>query len=547
MRQPSAIKIMLKFTTILLTILFLTSSAHADGGIDIAQQRIRIMLKSEPPNLNSLLATDNISGFVLSHVMEGLLQYNERNELVPGVAERWQLRADGVTFWLRRDARWSDGKPVTAHDFVFAWQQVVAPITASRYAMIMAPLKNSERINRGELPPTALGVRALDDYRLEVEFERPCPYFLGLTAFATYFPLREDFYRQRGARYAADTSDLLFNGPFVLSRWDHGAHLTLHKNSYYWQRQQIRLNEIDIPFVTGDSAVGFNLFQEHSIALAQLDAETLPDAVARGAPIKLFNTGALYYLEFNLRASRATANVHLRRAVQAIFSPTQLVNKVVGLPGNLPAESLFPRTVKGENGLFRDEHPAVLPPHSLQRARAELALAKQELGVTELPPLTLLAGVTPIAHKQAQYFQQLLQTGLGVAVRIDNQIFKQMLEKMQQGEFDIALAGWVPDFDDAITFGELLASWNDNNRGRYHNSQYDQLVQTANRSTVPTERMQAFAGMQQLIIDEVPILPTYESAEMYAIDPQLRGVTRSLFGGDIDFRHAYLQPAEAAR
>lgn len=533
---------MLKSIATLVLTFLLAAPLYADGGVDAAAQRIRLMLKSEPPNLNSLVTTDVVSSFVLNHIMEGLLQYDERNMLVPGVAERWELRADGATFWLRSDARWSDGRPVTAQDFVFAWQQVVAPATASPYAFIMAPVRNAQRINRGELPVSALGVRAPDARRLEVEFERPCPYFLGLTAFATYFPLREDFYRQRGARYAADAGDLLFNGPFTLSRWEHGAHLTMLRNPDYWNRERIRLREIDIPFVSGDTGSAFNLFQERSIALAQLDAETLPDAVALGNAVKLFNTGAVYFLEFNMRPGRATANLHLRRAIQAIFSPAQLVNKIVGLPGNLPGQSLFPRTLKGVQGSFRDEYPAQPPPHDLQRARAELALARSELG-GRLPTLVLLAGVTPTAHKQAQYFQQLIQAGLGIDVRIDNQVFKQALAKRDGGDFDISMAGWLPDFDDAITFGELMASWNENNRSRYANPQYDEWVRVANTSSDQRERMAAFGRMQQLLIDDVPLLPLYESAEMYAIDPALHGVRRALFGGDLDFRYAYLREA----
>ena len=531
-----------KSITTFVLMFLLAAPLHAAGGVDIAAQRIRLMLKSEPPNLNSLVTTDAVSSFVLNHVMEGLLQYDERNRLVPGVAERWELRADGATFWLRADARWSDGRPVTAQDFVFAWQQVVAPATASPYAFIMTPVRNAQRVNRGELPPSALGVRATGERRLDVEFERPCPYFLGLSAFPTYFPVREDFYRQRGARYAADAGDLLFNGPFTLSRWHHGAHLTLQRNPNYWRRDRIRLQEIDIPFVSGDTGSAFNLFQERSIAMAQLDAETLPDAIARGSPVRLFNTGAIYFLEFNLRPGRATGNIHLRRALQAIFSPAQLVNKIVGLPGNVPGQSLFPRTVKGVERPFRDEHPAQPPAHDLRRARAELEQARRELGGT-LPPLVLLAGVSPTSHKQAQYFQQLIQAGLGIDVRIDNQIFKQMIDKRERGEFDIAMAAWLPDFDDAITFGDLMASWNENNRGRYASARYDEWVRIANDSSDQRERMAAFAQMQQLLIDDVPILPLYESAEMYAIDPALQGVQRALFGGDLDFRYAYLQEA----
>jgi oligopeptide transport system substrate-binding protein len=528
-------------TTILLTFL-VAAPLFAAGGVDVGAQRIRLMLKSEPPNLNSVVTTDAVSSFVLNHVMEGLLQYDERNALAPGVAERWELRADGATFWLRDDARWSDGKPVTAHDFVFAWRQVVAPATASPYAFIMAPVRNAERISRGELPLTALGVRALDARQLVVEFERPCPYFLGLAAFPTYFPVREDFYRQRGARYAADAGDLLFNGPFTLSRWEHGARLTLLRNPDYWDRDRIGLREIDIPFVSGDTGSAFNLFQERSIAMAQLDAETLPDAIAQGSVVRLFNTGAVYFLEFNLRPERATADVHLRRAIQALFSPAQLVNKIVGLPGNLPGQSLFPRTLKGMERPFRDEYPAEPPPHDLRRARAELALAREAAG-GKLPSLVLLASVTPTGHKQAQYFQQLIQTGLGIDVRIDNQIFKQLLAKRDRGEFDMAMAAWLPDFDDAITFGELMASWNENNRSGYASASYDSWVRVAQGSSDQRERMAAFGEMQKLLIQDVPLLPLYESAEMYAVDPALRGVQRALFGGDLDFRHAHLQEA----
>lgn len=515
--------------------------AFAEPGVDVSAQRIRIVLKSEPPNLNSVQATDVVSSFVLNHLMEGLLQYNARNELIPAVAERWQLRDDGATFWLRRNARWSDGKPVTAHDFVFAWREVVNPSSASQYAFALFPIKNAERINHGELPIDQLDAKAVDDYQLEVQFERPCPYFLGLTAFATYFPLREDFYRAHAARYAADADDLLFNGAFTLTRWDHGAGLTLAKNSRYWNAKNIRLQEIDIPYITSDASAAFNLFEQGSVAMAQLDAATLQEAAARGAPMQLFQTGGIYFLEFNLRPDRITRNVHLRRAIQAIFSPEQLTNKVIGLPGNIAATSLFPTTVKGEHGLLRDAFPPPLAPHGVALARSELAQAKRELKIEAWPPLVLLAGTSGTAKKQAEYFQQLLQRGLGIPVRIDNQIFKQALDKMTRGDFDIAMAGWVPDFDDAITFGDLMASWNENNRGRYSSPVYDALVRAANASGDQSVRMPLFAQMQKTLIEDVPILPTYESAEMYAIDPRLHGVARARFGGDLDFRRAYVE------
>ncbi len=523
-----------------LSLLLLPLAVLADGAVDHERQRIRLTLSSEPPNLNSTVTTDQISSFVLSHVMEGLLTYDASNELSPGVAERWELRQDGATFWLRRNARWSDGKPVTAHDFVFAWRTAVDPKTASQYASALYPVRNAERINRGELPVTALGVEARGDFRLEVTFERPTPYFLGLTAFFTYYPIRQDFYESRGERYAADADDLLYNGPFVLQRWVHGAHLRLRRNGHYWGRDHVGLYEIDIPYITTDTTAIFNLYQAGSIALAPLETETLRDAVRLGFTPKLFLTGSIYYLQFNLREGRITTNRNLRKAIQAILDPAVLVNKVVGLPGNLPSDSIFPTTVKGVELPFRTEYPAPRPERGLGLARHYLELARQELGLERIPPLVMLVGDGPRANKEAEYFQQLFARGLGLDVRLDRQTAKQRLDKMSRGDFDIVAAGWGPDYDDPMTFGDLFASWNENNRGRYRNPEYDRWVEIAATSPDPEQRMRAFAEMQRLLMEDVPVLPLYESGNVYLQHPQLRGVVRAIFGGDPNLRYAYV-------
>jgi oligopeptide transport system substrate-binding protein len=172
----------------------LTGGGSAVGrAIDVETRTITTALADEPPQLDSTRATDTISIFVLGHIMEGLLRYDASNNLVPGVAESWDVRTDGATFRLREDARWSDGRPVTAHDFVFAWRTIADPANASEYAFILYYLKNAEAINAGEMPADTLGVRAVSDRVLEVEFERPVAFFDKLVAFAVYLPVREDF------------------------------------------------------------------------------------------------------------------------------------------------------------------------------------------------------------------------------------------------------------------------------------------------------------------------------------------------------------------
>jgi oligopeptide transport system substrate-binding protein len=522
---------------VFLLVLFAAPIA-ADDAVDFKQQRISISLLTEPPNLNSLVSTDQISSLVLSHVMEGLLQYDQHGKLAPGVAERWELRPDGATFWLRRDARWSDGKPVTAHDFVFAWRMAVTPATASQYAPALFPIKNAERVNRGELPSQQLGVRAIDAYQLDVQFERPCPYFAGLTASFTFYPIREDFFRARGERYAADAEDLLYNGAFTLTQWVHGARLTLERNPTYWNSKNIHLQTIDVPYFTSDANAIFNLYKNGNIALAQLEPETLRESIERGYPVKQFSTGSMYYWEFNMRPGRLSANRSFRLALQALFDPELLVNKIIGLPGVRAADSLFPRAFKVDGTTFLDQYPPPLPQRNLLLARQRLEQARRELNLVHFPPLLLLSGDSPRAQKEAEYFQQLLSAGLGLEARIDRQTFKQRLDKMTRGEFDIVAAAWGPDYDDLLTFGDLMASWNENNRGRYHNAEYDNQVLRAQRESDPQQRLLAFAEMQRLLIDDAPLLVSYENSIAYVQHPQLEGVNRSIFGGDPNYRYA---------
>ncbi len=523
--------------------------AGADA-VDVEQRRISLALATEPPTLNSAQATDTIANFLLSHLMEGLLRYGADGSLQAGVAERWELSDNGARFWLRSDARWSDGKPITAADFVHAWRYALRPDTASQYAFILYPLLNAEAINRGDLPVESLGVRALNDKELLVEFEKPCPYFLSLTAFMTYLPMREDALQRWQRAYAADADKMLFNGPYVLSRWVHGAAITMEKNPHYWGRDEVAIQQIDIPYFTADTSAQFNLFRGGRIALSSLDSGQLSKAVEQGYTIHQFQTGALFFLEFNFRAGRITANKSFRKAIQLLLDPATLVNKVLGMPGLLPAYSLFPVTVKGPTDdagqviPFRTAYPVRQVAADLQTARAHLARAKAELGLKKWPPLHLLVGDSPRALQEAEYYQYIFQRGLGLELRIDQQIFKQRLEKMRRGDFDIVAAAWGPDYDDIMTFADLFSSWNDNNRGRFSNSRYDELVTIASATGNANIRFAAMAELQELVVEEVPILPTYESASLYVQHPQLRGVRRSIFGGDPNYRDAWIAPLQ---
>ncbi|HIG40591.1 MAG: peptide ABC transporter substrate-binding protein [bacterium] len=505
---------------------------------DFDRQAITLALIQEPPQLNSMRATDTVSIFVLGHIMEGLVRYDRRGNIAPGVAERWEIDAKGATFWLRDNALWSDGEPVTAHDFVFAWQNVLAPETASEYAFILYSLKNGEAINVGDLEPGDLAVKAINDKTLRVEFERPSGYFLKLAAFTTYLPVRKDYFESKLDRYAAEATDMLYNGPFKLTQWVHSASLKMVKNERYWNKENIYLNEINAAYITADSRARLNLFTDGKIVHTRLDGETYKDALTQRFRIRSFATGTIFYLGYNHRPERVTSNLNLRKAIQHVFDPEEFVNKVLQTPGNLPGRSIFPVWLDGVDKKLRQEYPAPVIEVDIEKAKIFLQAARQEIGVDNIPPMVLLVSDTPTATKQAEYLQGLLKDRLGLDINIDIQTFKQRLAKMTAGEYDMVGAGWGPDYDDAMTFGDLFASWNLNNRGRYNNPEYDKFVRIAMNSSEPKVRMDAMAHLQSILIDDAAILNQYEQAVIYLLHPKLRGVVRRVVGHDPDYTYA---------
>jgi oligopeptide transport system substrate-binding protein len=512
----------------------------AGRAVDFETKTITTFLDQEPPQLDSTRSTDAVSFFVLGHIMEGLLRYDAAGRLAPGVAERWDIGPTGATFWLRENARWSDGRPVTAHDFVFAWRKVVDPVNASQYAFILYYVKNAEAINSKRMPVEQLGVSAVSDRVLQVEFERPVAFFDKLVAFGLYFPVREDFYTSRRGRYGADAEDLISNGPFMLTRWVHGAHVRFEKNPHYWNRDAIQLNAIDMPYVTSDATAIVNLFKDGSIVWATLGSEQLEEAMKLRWHLGRYNDGTVFYIDFNFRPERVTRNRNLRKALLLVNDPAELVNKVIALPGYQPAVSLFPAWLMGVNGPFRQEYPPPAITVDVAQARRHLELARKELGLERIPPLVLLTGDTAFSNKQAEYYQSLFRRTLDLDIRIDKQTFKQRLEKMTSGDFDMVAAGWGPDFADPLTYGDLYASWNGNNRGKYSNPALDAQVRIAQNSLDPRTRMDAFGEIQRIMIEDAVHLPNYERGRVYVQVPSLKGVVHRAVGTDPDFTGAYL-------
>ncbi len=521
-----------------LWMLFFFSTTVFPASIDLERQSVTIALTQEPPNLNSLQTVDLVSFFVLGHVTEGLVRYDRRGKLVPGIATDWVQKDRTIRFNLRKNARWSDGSAVTAHDFVFSWRQMNNPDVASPYASIMDPIKNAKKIQAGKLPLSALGITAVDDFTLKVDLERPCGYCVTVMNHAVFYPIKQTFYEAQGERYGAEVSNLLYNGPFKLSSWVHDAEMTLIKNPSYWNRSAIKLNELHVGYITADNRTRLNLFRDDRIALARLGADTVADAASQQLRMKSFVSGGMAYIRFNTKSEMVTGQKKLRQAIRLVIDPDEFVNKVIGIPGYKPAYSFFPSWLNGVDGKFTQEYPIKPVQMNVVKARRLVQEVKLSLGVEKMPSITILSTTSPTGARIAEFIQGRLKQALDLDLKVDQQTFKQYLVKIQRGDFDISLASWYPDFDDVVTYADLLASYNANNAGGYSNPEYDRWLEVLLTSNDARTRMRAADKLQKIIIEDVPVLPLAETGSAYVQHPKLKGVVRRVLGPDPDYTFA---------
>jgi oligopeptide transport system substrate-binding protein len=503
---------------------------------------VRLALQNEPTQLNSTRALDAQSFFILGHIFEGLTRNGPKlGEIVPGIAESWEINDKGATFHLRKNAFWSDGRPVRAADFVFGWRLVVDPKNASEYAFIMNPIKNARAIQQGALPVSALGVYSPDDSTLSVVFEKPCGYFIQLMAFGSFYPVRADFYLSHSSNYGTAAAALLSDGPFVLTDWVHGKSLKLEKNQRYWNASNIKISAIDIPYITPDSSTVFNLYKAKKIDMIErLGHADMDRAVKAHLPLHTFKDGSVWFLEFNFRKSRPTTNLNLRYAIRAAVSLVHQVflSKVVKTSPISETDTLVPDWISGAKQTFRAEHPYHRPLYTLDDAKHFIDAAKKELG-GKIPPLLLLTEDTSSATREAEYFEKLMKDDLGVDLQVQQQSRQSLLARMEMGEFDIISTGWSPDYDDPMTFVDLMASWNANNRGHYSNTEVDRLIATAQGTTDANKRMDAMAAAEKIILDEAVVIPIFNRFVTYVVnEKKIKGVVRRPIGADPDFTRA---------
>lgn len=505
---------------------------------------VTINISSEPPQMNSITTTDTTSFTVLRHIVTGLTTLDPSDKPIAGVAKDWTSSEDGLvwTFNLREDFKWSNGEPVTAHDFVFAYQRLVDPETAADYAYFGYIFENAAEINEGKVAPEELGVKALSDYQLELTLVNPVSYLLDMLAFGVFLPVNQKAYEAAGVGtdgntlYGTDADKIAYNGPFVMSSWQHESEIILTKNPDYPNNADVKLDKIVMKMIN-DTNAAMNAFKSNEIDMIGLNGEQSKMLQEEGQAVYTYDDGSCWYFEFNLE-DETTANKKLRQAIAYAADSESFVKNVVA-NNSVALERFVPGAINGNTKKFAEETGPYFKSHDVEAAKKLIEEAKAELNVSEIE-VTFLLDDGDTAAKHGAFFQETLQNDLGIKINIEQVPFKTRLERMSNKDFQIVMAGWGPDYNDPMTFLDMFETGNGNNHTSYSNATYDELLDKVREETDRDTRFGYLMELETILMDDMPIAPYYSRSRDYTTSAKLKGIVRTAFQ-DINLNGAYIE------
>ncbi|VDG69768.1 family 5 extracellular solute-binding protein [Clostridium carnis] len=489
---------------------------------------LKVHIDVEVASMDPQVAVDGTSFEVLAAVTEGLYSLDANGSVIPAMADKVEKSEDGLTYTVTlKDAKWSNGTPVTANDFVFAWRRLVDPKTASEYAFMggIAGLKNADDISAGKVSPDQLGVTAKDDKTLVIELDTPVPFFESLMAFPSFFPVNEEFYNKCGDKFATTVDTILCNGAFKVTSYEPAATtINLEKNADYWDANKVQLSGIQYQVIK-DSQQAMLAYQNGDLDVATLSGEQVEQFQA-DPEFQSIMAGYLWYISPNLKTP-GLENENLRKALALSYDKDAIVNNILK-DGSIKADFAVPTLLAtGPDGKdFRDGTDTYL---STDKAKAleYYDKAKEELGKDSFS-YTMIVEDTESAQNVAQFIQAEIQKTLpGVTINIETMPKKNRVERMQEGTFELGLTRWGPDYADPMTYLDMWTTDSPNNYGFWSNAEFDQIIQSAKKGELALDvnaRWDALKKAEKMVMDEAVIFPVYQKGNAVMIKKNVSGI-----------------------
>lgn len=501
---------------------------------------LRVAIGAEPETLDPRKALGIAEGVVLRQIFEGLATQDAKGLPVPGTAEKWEISPDQLTFkfTIRSNAKWTNGDPVTAHDFEYAWKSLLDPKFASKYANQLYYLKNGEAYNKGKTSADQVGVKALDDRTLQVTLQAPTPYFLFLTSTWPYFPVHKKT-AESDPKWHTDPKSIVGNGPFKITEWVHNSKIDLVKNTNYWNNQVVKLAKAELNLSDSKKTL-LDLFESNQIDTVEVTPplSEIPRLLKEGK-LKAFPYISTYYYMINTEKAPFD-NPKVRKALSLAIDREAIVSSLTR-GGEQPALAWVPSGLpdaKPEND-YRKVGGNLFKNNDIETAKKLLAEAGYPDG-KGLPPISVLYYNGEERKALTEAIQEMWKKNLGITVTMVNQEWKVYLQSRAQGDYQIAIRNWIGDYLDPMTHMDVMLSDNSNSYTRWKNPEYDRLVKQAQVTLDPAARMKLMHDAEKILMDEMPIMPIYFSTNKYLEKPNVKGVIRDALAA-VYLREAYIE------
>jgi oligopeptide transport system substrate-binding protein len=508
------------FTVLLL--LALCASAPAD-------RRITFNLSGEPKTIDPHLATGVLDAYVINELIEGLTTLDEKGLPQPAMAERWDVSPDGKTYTFHlRQAKWTNGEPVTAADFVFGWRRSLAPETASEYAYQVFLVEGAEEYNSGKTKdPATVGVRAIAPDTLEVKLKNPTPYFLSLLAHIAYAPAPEKVVRAN-PRWASDPATYVGNGPFTLAEWRHNDRIVLKKNPAYYAADSVKLDGIDMTMIANESTA---LLQWEGGKVDILETYVpLPDVprLKKEGKLQVAPYLGTYYVAVQ-NAQKPFNDVRVRKAFALALNRRQITESILR-QGQPPALALVPPGITLQDGKDYRKSGGDLFKEDIAEAKRLLAEAGYPNG-RGFPRVKYLFNDIQQHRTIGEALQQMWQQNLGVKVDLQVQEYKVYLQNLHAENYQLARAGWIGDFLDPVAFLDMYVTGAGNNDFKYSSAEFDKLVADSRATTDTVARMELLRKAEKKAIgDDMAVIPLFFYIDPFLQKPNIKGVVRNPLG-----------------
>ena len=503
-------------------------------------------------SLDSTKANDGMSFNAIHAFTDGLMGRDKDGNTSNALAESYEVSDDGLTYTFKlKDAKWSNGDPVTANDFVYSWRKIIQE--AGNYAYMLgtdgAGVKNADKLmadqeagkTLDDKAMETLGITAKDDKTLVIELENPCPFFLDLMTFPCYYPQNEKFVEEQGKNYATSAETTLSNGAYKLTAWEKGSKATFEKNNDYYNADAVKLEELNMLLVQDPKTAAMN-FDSKANDYCTINSEIV-DKYKTTENFKQIPEGYLFYLQINFK-NEDLANANIRKALSYAINRQDFTDNVLK-DGSLPAAGFVPTKLStGPDGKDFGETADKYTDYNLEEAQKYFDAGLKELGKDSID-LRLLYGTdeSPM-DTMAEYLQNAFSklNGLNiemVATTKNDRIYT----KQRNGEFDVSLTRWGPDFSDPITYLNLLLTGNTNNYGKYSSAAFDQAMDNAKKSASnPEKRWDYLIEAEKIAMEDYAFIPVFEKGSAVLQSQKVKNLIQKPVGVPYDF--TYVEIAE---